>query len=242
MGQVQTERATGPQSPGVLFAGNYAALPDTSKQPILLDRPTSEAIVTGSSFELAAALVAAACAIAGLADVLPVRLAALATLGVGFALLAQSTTLAARWSDAVKIRDSERAEAVGIGTEMFGGLGGIALGVLALVDILPFILLPVAAITIGVALLLGGPTQPELAEVAPASSVGKHYRVTRRAVRTSGGVMAMAGLGAVVLGALALLVSTGPIVTLCLAAMLCIASALVLAGGAVTARFARRLA
>ncbi len=58
------------------------------------------------------------------------------------------------------IAGSERTEAVGIGTEVFGGLAVIALGVLALFGVSPLTLLPVAALVLGVALLLGGPAQP----------------------------------------------------------------------------------
>lgn len=209
--------------------------------PRVVDRRTAATITSGSIFEVVMATAAVVAAVAGLSGVAPRMLAALATIAVGFALLAQGGLLAARWNDAIRIPGRERTEAVGIGTEVFGGLAGLVLGVLALLDLMPLVLLPVAAIVLGVALLLGGPTQPELAEVArPGAEPGRRYRVSRRAVRSSGSVMVMAGLGALVLGTLALLVSTGPILTLALAAMLCIGMALVLAGGAVTARFARR--
>lgn len=221
-------------------ADGYRELPDTREHPIVVDRQTADAITSGSAFELVTAGLAVAAAVIGLSGIGPLYMASLATLAVGFALLAQGGMLAARWNNAVRIEGSMRTEAMGIGTEVFGGLAGVALGVLALLGIAPTVMLPIAAVVLGVALLLGGPTQPELAEVARADAPGKRYRVTRRAVRTSGGVMVMAGLGALVLGTLALLVSTGPILTLSLAAMLCIGSALVLAGGAVTARFARR--
>lgn len=205
------------------------------------DRATQMAIASGSSFELFAGLIAVAVGIAGIAGYAPIYLAATATIAVGFALLAQGGTMAARWQNAVHIAGSERTEAVGIGTEVFGGLAGIALGVLALFGVSPLTLLPAAGLVLGVALLLGGPAQPQIAEVAPASRMTRRWHVTRDAVRTSSGVMVMAGVAAIVLGILAL-ATDGPTLLLSLIAMVCIAAALVLAGGTLAARFARRLA
>ncbi|MBA3397311.1 MAG: hypothetical protein H0T89_32090 [Deltaproteobacteria bacterium] len=204
------------------------------------DRGTQIAIASGSSFELFAGVIAVAVGVAGIAGYAPIYLASTATIAVGFALLAQGGTMAARWQNAVHIAGSERTEAVGIGTEVFGGLAGIALGVLALFGVSPLTLLPVAALVLGVALLLGGPAQPQIAEVAPARSP-RRWHVTRDAVRTSSGVMVMAGVAAIALGILAL-ATDGPVLLLSLIAMVCVAAALVLAGGALAARFARRFA
>ena len=58
-------------------------------------------------------------------------------------------------------------------------------------------------------------------------------------VQASAGVMTMVGIATAVLGILALL-GVGPALTLTLVALLCVGASLVLAGGALTARFARR--
>jgi len=204
------------------------------------DRATQIAIASGSSFELFAGAIAGIVAVIGIAGYFPHYMAATAVIAVGLALLAQGGTMAARWQNAVHIAGSEKTEAVGIGTEVFGGLAGIVLGVLALFGVAPTFLLPAAALVIGAAMLLGGPAQPQIAEAAPASSA-RRWHVTRDAVRTSSGVMVMAGVAAVVLGILAV-AANGPVILLTLIAMLCVAAALVLAGGALTARFARRFA
>jgi uncharacterized membrane protein HdeD (DUF308 family) len=85
--------------------------------------------------------------------------------------------------------------------------------------------------------MLGGPTQPAL---AAGHESGPRWRVTRDAVRASGGVMAMAGVAAIVLGILAL--TGGPVLALVLVAFLCVAASLIVAGTALTARIAQRLA
>src|SRR6266545_1623867 len=146
------------------------------------ERATALTIASGSAIELAAGAIGIVVAIVAIVGFYQLALASIATIVVSFALLAQGSTMAARWQHAIHIAGSERAEAVGISTEVFGGLAGLTLGVLALVDVQPHQLLPAAAIVLGASMLLGGPSQPEIS----------HGHVTRRATRTSGGVMVMA--------------------------------------------------
>ncbi|HEU0031498.1 MAG TPA: hypothetical protein VFQ53_12755 [Kofleriaceae bacterium] len=200
-----------------------------------MEKRTSIDLSAGSSFELFNGLAAIVMAILGLFDVVPVYMAAFALVAVGFALLAQGSTIANRWTKAVHIPERETTEAVGIGTEVIGGGAGIVIGVLAALGVSPLVLLPSGSIVVGAALLLGGPAQPALAQLQP-----RKWYVTRDAIRASGGIMVMAGVGGIVLGILAL--SGGPIITLSLVSMLCVAAALVMAGGALTARLARRFA
>ena len=219
--------------------GDVIYSPQT-KAPTNEERATQMAIASGSSFELFAGVLAVVLAIIGVAGYYPAVMAATATIAVGFALLAQGGTLAARWEHAAHIPSTEKTEAIGIGTEVVGGFAGIALGALALLGVVPLVLMPVAAIVVGAALLFGGPAQPQIADAAPRSR-RPAWRVTRDAVRTSSSVMVMAGLGGIVLGVLGLSLH-GYTMVLSLIAMLAIAGALVLAGGALTARFGRRFA
>jgi len=105
--------------------------------PTAEERATQSAIASGSSFELFAGIVGAIVAIVGIANYFPFYMAATATIAIGFALLAQGGTLAARWQNAEHIASTERKEALGIGTEVIGGFAGIALGVLALFGVFP---------------------------------------------------------------------------------------------------------
>jgi hypothetical protein len=209
--------------------------------PTREERATQMAIASGSSFELFAGVIAAGLAIVGVAGWYPAVMAASAAIAVGFALLAQGGTLAARWEKAAHISATERTEALGIGTEVLGGFAGIALGALALLGVVPLVLLPVSAIVVGAALLFGGPAQPQITDAAPRRARGHSWRVSRDAVRTSSSVMVMAGLGGIVLGVLGLTLA-GYTLVMTLIAMLAIAGALILAGGALTARFGRRFA
>ena len=196
-------------------------------------------IASGSSFELFTGIIGALAAIVGVAGYYPHPMAALATLSIGLALLAQGGTLAARWQNASHIASTERTEAIGIGTEVLGGAAGFVLGTMALLGVAPLVLLPVAAIVVGTAMLFGGPAQPQIADAAPRSS--RRYRVTRDAMRTSSSIMVMAGLAGIVLGVLALALD-GYVLLLSLIAMLAVAASLIIASAMVTARFGRRFA
>ena len=193
---------------------------------------------TGSLFELAGAAVAALLAVIGLLGIGKLHAATFGAIAVGFALLAHGATLAQRWTRATHMPEREKTEAISIGTEVVGGFAVIVLGVVAASDGAPLYVLPAASLVIGAALLLGGPTQPALA--AGIETAGPRWRVTRDAVRASGGVMAMAGVAAIVLGILSL--TGGPVLTLTLIAFLCVAMSLLVAGTALTARIAQRLA
>lgn len=206
------------------------------------DRVTRMVVASGSSFELFTGLVGLVLAIVGLAGYAPIVMASIATIAVGFSLLVQGITVAMRWHEAVRIAGSERTDAMGIGTEIFGGFAAVVLGFVALFGLLPMTVLPAAALVLGVALLLGGPAQPDIAELAQApESSDRRWHVSRSAVRTSSGVMVMGGLAAIVLGVLA---SAGlaPAIPLSLIALLCVGAALMLAGGTLLARFTHRFA
>lgn len=197
----------------------------------------------GSSLETIGGLVAVVVSVLGL-SYRPIEMCAVATIAIGIGLLAEGASIMARWRQTLRKLDGprfDRNELVGgVSTEVFGGLVGIVLGVLALTGVAPLVLLPAAAIVFGGSLLLGGAAQQELVYVSPERNP-RYARVTYSAIQASGGLMVLVGVGAAVLGILALL-DVGPILTLSLVAMLCIGAAMLFAGGALTARFVRRFA
>jgi hypothetical protein len=212
-----------------------------AQQLLAVDARTRVVLESGSSVEAMCGLVALVLAVIGIAGHEPFTMGGVATIVVGFALLAQGGAVASRWRAShgrLAGTRSARQELVGgMGVEVVGGIVGIVLGVLTLAGVMPILLLPVAAIVFGGALLLGGAAQPEFANLAaPTTSVS-----VQQAVETSGGIMVLVGIAAAVLGILALL-AVGPMVTLALIAIVCIGGALVFAGGALATRFMRRYA
>ena len=203
------------------------------------DRRTVVVVESGATIEVLAGLAAVAVAVIGIDGHSPLTMAAIATLLLGIALVTQGGAIASRWRAMLRRLDGlryDRAElAGGIGTEVFGGLVGIAIAIIALAGVVPRVLIPVGAIVLGAALLLGGAAQPELA------SLGGRIDDRAQAVEASGGIMVIVGIAAAVLGILALL-EVGPALELALIALLCVGAALTFAGGALAARLMGRLA
>lgn len=220
-----------------------AERPDVDTMP-RVDKRTAQIFASGSSVETIGGLAAAVLAIIGVTGFQQIYMLGAACIATGLALLAHGGSIAVRWHQVQARLENDgyghdQTEVIGgIGTEVFGGAAGIVLGVLALANVMPFVLLPIAAIVFGGSLLLGGAAQPELVELVPERDA-RVRRMSRQIVEASGGVMVMVGIGSAVLGILALL-AVGPILTLTLVAMLCIGASLLAAGGALTARYARR--
>lgn len=205
-------------------------------------RRASSVFAGGSTIETLGGLTALVVAIVGFSSI-PFTMASIGTIAIGIALFSQGTAIMARWREALRRLEGTRYEkrelASGVSTEMFGGLAGIVMGMIALLGVKPLVLLPVSAIVFGGALLLGGAAQPDLVYLAPERNP-KLARMTYSAIQTSGSVMILVGIAAVVLGILAVL-HVGPILTLTLVSQMAIGAALVFAGGALTARFVHRV-
>jgi hypothetical protein len=197
------------------------------------DRKTVVIVESGASLEVLAGLAAIVVTVIGIDGYRPLTMAAVSTLLLGIALVTQGGAIASRWRTMLRRLDGiryDRSELIGgIGTEVFGGAVGVVLAILALSGVVPRVLIAVAAIVFGGALLLGGAARPELSNLAP----GRDSRA--QAVEASGGIMVIVGIAAAVLGILALL-DVGPILVLALIALLCVGAALVFAGGALAAR------
>jgi hypothetical protein len=241
-----TTQNTGEPPPGqhIIYEGGERRTGNDRRGVSTRDERVTAATVTGgSSLEMIGGGAAVVLAIIGLSGYLPIYMTAIATIAIGAALVAHGASVSARWADAMRRVAAQRKErteiATGLGSEVFGGACGIALGILALANIMPFVLLAVAAIVLGGAILLAAPAEPDIAKLAGYSEL-KGEQVTYRAVEGSSGAMLVAGIGSIVLGILAL-IRVGPPLTLVLISMLAVGGAVFLSGGALTARFARRL-
>ena len=205
-------------------------------------RVTAAAVAGGSTLEALGGLTAIIVSIIGF-SFLPFQMAAVGTIAIGAALLAEGMSVMTRWRDAMERLEGERfdpQEVVGgLSIEVFGGVVGIVLGVLALIEVKPLVMLPVASLVFGGALLLGGAAQPELVYLAPERDP-KVARVTYNAILTSGGFMILVGIAAAVLGILGVL-GIGAVLTTTLAALIAIGASLLFAGGSLSARFSRGL-
>lgn len=186
-------------------------------------------VAAGTSFvEGLAGVGAIALAIIGLAQVYPVVLASVATIVLGSALVFESGAVGARFSS---LRETTTLSYWGgIATNFVCGVGGIALGIIAVVGVKPMVLVPIAAIAFGFALIVDSTINARLntleSQVASESfseSTASPY-----------GIETLAGLGAIALGILAL-VGISPLM-LSLISMLAVGAAILLAGTVVGGR------
>jgi hypothetical protein len=204
---------------------------------------TVEAVEGGSLIESVGGAAAIVLAVVGLADVLPVWMAGVATIVVGAALISHGGAVAARWRDLLDHLggggDTRVALGGATGAELLGGAAAIVLAVLALTGTRTIELLSIAAIVLGGTLLFGSPTPSELAKL-DAHASPRVRALTTRAADASSGVMTLAGIAVAILGILAL-TEVRDALTLSLVATLIVGAAVLLSGGAVAARLAPRL-
>jgi hypothetical protein len=200
-----------------------------------------EAVLMGGSLaETIAGAGAIVLSILGLVGILPDALLAVSTIAIGGAFILESGSVASRftWLARQVTRTTfETGEmAVGMTTEFIGGIAGIALGVLALLGLVPNILLPIAAIVFGFTLLFGVGVQARLNDLEMEYNTGheRARRVVREAVSASSGIQILFGLGAATLGILSL-VGIAPVM-LTLVSMLIVGAATLFSGAAISAR------
>jgi len=168
-------------------------------------------------------------AILGLLGLLPLTLNAIAAIALGVALLLGGAALARRYSRMVPATAAPRARqeiAGALGLQAIAGVAAIVLGILALLRIDALMLLGVTAIVLGAALVAAGGGMARLARSA------RWLRGEGEGVYAASGWEALVGIGAVVLGILAL-TGHAPL-TLTLVAMLSVGAA-ILVGGTVLA-------
>lgn len=186
----------------------------------------------GSLAETLFGLGAVVMAILGLAGAIPFYMLGICVLAVGAALLAKRGAIVARHERLLHEPESGERFAIAelsgaLSAESVAGVLGITLGILYLVGVVPHLFGPVALIGYGGGLLLGAPALWRFADVA-------ERRPLREAVTESFGGLALVGIGAVVLGIIAL--TSIDWMTICLVGMLGVGFALFLSGSALGAR------
>lgn len=198
----------------------------------------TEVAAGGSSVGAIAGAAAGVLAIIGLAGAFPFLMTTIATIVIGAGLFAEGTSLSAALAriDRQNVFE-ESGAASGFALQGLAGAGGIVLGILAIIGLVPAVLVPIAIIVVGGAMAFGGPARAELnlsvLEFGGASATARRAAV--QAVHTSGGLLTLVGLGAITLGILAL-VHVPPMGTLVLVALLGLGCALLLGDSALLSR------
>ena len=204
------------------------------------ERRVVESNAGGGIAETVASVGGVVLAILGLAGVLPLYMMSVSCLVLGAALLFEGATVAARLRRLLQDLAEERSERVevsgGIAAEAIAGICGIVLGILALLMPAQITLVSIAAIVFGAGMVFGAARPLQRMHYYQGSSVPQAMieSATRDLARVSSGGQLMVGVGAVVLGVLALL-GMSPL-TLNLVAMLGVGGALMMSGTSLGAR------
>jgi len=190
----------------------------------------------GSFTQSLAAIAAIVLAIVGLAGLYEPYVTPIAGIVLGAALMMKGAACACRASEMLSERTALHHRAAeaneGMNAEFFGGAAGIVLGILALVNVVPTVLLPVTAITYGAALILAMGARWSMSRAfADRPFEGAHFGASTASV---GGAQLMVGLAAIVLGIIALIGIHTWVLTL--AAFLVVGSAVLVSGAALGGR------
>jgi hypothetical protein len=199
-----------------------------------------EAIAGGSMVKAIGGAIAVVLAIIGLAQVHPALTLSIATIAVGVGLMFEGGAIAARYSRTIPRPVGYETVELGGGmtSEFFGGAAGVVLGILGLVGISPILLNAIAAIVFGTSLLLGSsiPSRINALALFPQEEYKRSQDLIREAASAATGSQILIGLGAIVLGVLAV-IGIGPVLILTLVALLSLGFSILLSGTTVSSKF-----
>ncbi len=188
--------------------------------------------------EAVVGLGAIAIAIIGLANVYPWLLAAVATIALGAAFVFEAGDVGRRFAS-LAAEDTTGAPETsnawgGMSAGFVSGCAGIALGILAILGIVPHTLIPVAIIVYGATLVMDSGTQSSLSEMESQrfGVRGFSQQIARESASALSSMQVLVGLGAVTLGILAIIGIVPE--TLSLVALLALAAAVLMAGSLVS--------
>ena len=181
-----------------------------------------------------------ALAIIGLASIMPNYMIPVSTIALGIAFVFEGGAVARRFTRLFNEATKGRFDVSGLGSgltaEVIGGITGIILGILTLLNVSPMILMPAAVIVFGGTLVFSSGISSRLDELM-IGRMGEDELfkdVAREAVAASAGVSLLFGISAITLGILAI-VGIGPMV-LNLVALLGVGLSNLLSGMAISTR------
>jgi hypothetical protein len=215
---------------------------NATSQVYMEDRKSSLILRSGFAAEGVAGIIGIALTILGLLNVVPQLLLPIATIVLGAAFVMNGSAVASRFSKLLKETSHGRFAtsefSVGLTTEFIGGVAAVVLGVLALLHIATTVLLPVSAIIFGTSLLFGSGMMARLNHLQMPKATGneEYHEVASEAVSIAAGVEILLGLGAAVLGIIALVNVNWMVLTY--VALLCVGVASATSGSAIIAKLA----
>jgi hypothetical protein len=178
--------------------------------------------------------------IIGLAGIAPMFVASIAVILIGAALLFEGGSIAGRLRRLMRLTSKTNISVEelggGISAEFVGGAAGLILGILAVVNVVPASLVPIAVVVFGAATLRGSRAVARMnarfVEDLDESQEAKN--VANELIMSTEGVQLLIGLAAVTLGIIAI-IGTQPLI-LSLVALLIIGFSGLLSGRTVNGK------
>ncbi|HTG02390.1 MAG TPA: hypothetical protein VK654_17545 [Nitrospirota bacterium] len=195
---------------------------------------------SGSLAEGIAGGAGVALAILGLANIMPHYMIPVSTIALSIAFVFEGGAVAGRFTKLLTESTRGRYDVSGLGSgmtaEVIGGIAGIILGILTLLNISPAVLMPAAAVTFGGMLIFSSGISARIDEliIGRMTEDDVFKDVAREAISAAAGVQMLFGITAVTLGILSL-VGIAPML-LNLVALLGVGLANLLSGSAISSR------
>jgi hypothetical protein len=169
-------------------------------------------VTSGSSIaQSIGGLAAVILAIVGLVNIAPHYMLAIAALTIGAGLIFQGGNISMEYSGLLSKMSRGKLENAAVGggvsIEVLAGVAGIVLGVLGLLTVSPTVLLPVAVIVFGAALIVssGDISRLNSLKLKESGADDSVQRIARESMSVGSSTQVFIGLGSVVLGILALI-------------------------------------
>lgn len=196
----------------------------------------AEALAAGNMVEALIGAGVVVLAILAIVNVLPMVLLPIAVIGAGVGMLFQGSAISSEYSALMTRYDTGNLHQIklqGTKIEAFTGSAGVALGILALIGLIPVLLTAIASIALGVGLLISYRSLTRLNELkimhSGADEQAQH--IARDAVKGASAAHVLVGIGAATLGILAIIGLSPTVLTMI--AFLGIGGATLLSGLAV---------
>jgi len=171
---------------------------------------SAKAVLSGSLGEGFASGAVIVLSVVGLSGVMPVLMLALATIVMAAAFLLDGEAISMRFSKLLAETSRDRLDnaemGVGLTSQFVGGIAWLVLGILALLNLYPMCLVPVAVIVYGAALIFSCGMTRRLNALEPEGTDEdlRFRRIAHEAMNAAAGVEFLLGLSAIVLGIVAL--------------------------------------
>ena len=175
------------------------------------ERVSAEVILGGALAETLTGAGVVVVSIIGLAGFMPMLMMSIAAIGLGMSFLFEGGAVVTRLSNLLSEVTEGRFDIAELGggltVEFIAGFGGIALGVLSLVGVYSLVLMPVAAIVFGGALLIGSGVKARLNHLMISNHTENNLArtIARETVLAISGVEILVGMVAIALGILGII-------------------------------------